>query len=284
MIQMGLRYAYVTNGLTDHRLEDALRLLAENGYEGVALTLDHVHFDPFAPEVRGRAVALRSLLDELGLECVIETGARFLLDPRRKHHPTLLGEGRERRIDLIRRAIDIATELEAGVVSMWSGAAPDGASPQQAWERLIDGCERVLAHAAERGVAIGFEPEPGMLVERLDDYEALGQELGAPPEFGLTLDLGHCVCLEPTPVAECVRRFPRRLVHVHAEDMRRGTHEHLMFGDGDLDLGAALGALADAGYAGLVAVELSRHAHEAHRTVPLAIALMRAGEREEVTV
>lgn len=32
---MGLRYAHNTNGLTHHGLDDALVLLAENGYDGV---------------------------------------------------------------------------------------------------------------------------------------------------------------------------------------------------------------------------------------------------------
>ena len=46
---VSLRYAYVSNGLTGHRLDDALALLADCGYEGIALTLDHVHLDPLAP-------------------------------------------------------------------------------------------------------------------------------------------------------------------------------------------------------------------------------------------
>ena len=40
-----LRYAYNTNGLQNHRLDHALELLAENGYDGVALTLDVQHLD-----------------------------------------------------------------------------------------------------------------------------------------------------------------------------------------------------------------------------------------------
>ncbi len=44
----GLRYAYVSNGLGDHRLDEALELLAENGYAGVGLSLDHHHLDPSA--------------------------------------------------------------------------------------------------------------------------------------------------------------------------------------------------------------------------------------------
>jgi L-ribulose-5-phosphate 3-epimerase len=280
---MSLRYGYVTNGLVGHRLEDAVRLLAEDGYDGVALTLDHVHFDPDAPLMSSRAASLRSLLEELGLDCVVETGARFALDPRRKHFPTLLSEGRAKRVRMLTRAIDVAAELGAPVVSLWSGAAPSNSTPTMAWERLLDGVERVLAHAERRGVRLGFEPEPGMFVERLDDFEALDRRLGHPPALGLTLDIGHCVCLEPESVPECVRRAAPRLVHVHIEDMRRGVHEHLMFGDGELDLAVALGALQEIDYGGLVAVELSRHAHAAHETVPRAIALLRGRERERVT-
>jgi sugar phosphate isomerase/epimerase len=279
---VSLRFSYVSNGLTGHRLEDAARLLAEHGYDGIALTLDHVHLDPFARGLPTRLAATRRLLAELDLSCVVETGGRFVLDPRRKHHPTLLSRGRERRIDFLRRAIEIAAALGAPVVSLWSGAAPDGVAPAVAWERLLDGCARVLEHAERLDVVLGFEPEPGMLVDTLADYEALWEALGRPARLGLTLDLGHCVCLEPEPVATCIRRGAGRLAHVHVEDMRRGEHEHLFFGEGDLGVAPALAALAEIGYEGQVAVELSRHAHAAHETVPGAIAHLRAAEREAV--
>jgi sugar phosphate isomerase/epimerase len=55
-----------------------------------------------------------------------------------------------------------------------------------------------------------------------------------------------------------------------------------MFGEGELDLDEALGVLADVGYNGMVAVELSRHSHAAHEVVPAAIAAMRAAQREAV--
>jgi L-ribulose-5-phosphate 3-epimerase len=278
-----LRYGYVSNGLAGHRLDDALELLAENGYGGIALTLDHVHFDPFAPEPAVRSARLRTRLDDLGLDCVVETGGRFVLDRRRKHFPSLVSEGRERRIELVSRAIDIAADLEAPVVSLWSGAVPQGTERSVAWDRLRAGCDELLRHAAMRGVTLGFEPEPGMLVERLDDFEFLRQELGNPRRLGLTLDLGHCVCLEAEPVAWCVRRAAPWLVHVHADDMRRGVHEHLMFGEGDLELGPALWTLGDVGYEGMVAVELSRHSHRAHETVPRSIAVLQGAERARVT-
>jgi len=279
---LSLRYGYVSNGLSDHRLEHALELLAENGYSGVALTLDHIHFDPLAPRLRARAARLRSELEALGMDAVVETGARFVLDPRRKHFPTLVSDGRQRRVDLLCTAVDVAAELGAPVVSMWSGAAPAGEPPELAWDLLVDGCERVLTHAENHGITLAFEPEPGMLVECLDDYEALQDRLGHPPALGLTLDIGHIVCLEPMSISECVRRGADTLAHVHIEDMRRGVHEHLMFGEGDVDLDETLRVLSEIEFGGMVAVELSRHSHAAHEMVPAARRALRAAEREVV--
>jgi sugar phosphate isomerase/epimerase len=112
-----------------------------------------------------------------------------------------------------------------------------------------------------------------MLVQRLEDYERLASDLGQPDALALTLDIGHCIVNEDDPPEECIRRAGAKLAHVHIEDMVRGVHEHLMFGEGELDLPAVLSALE--GYDGMVAVELSRHSHMAHEVVPAAIAALR---------
>jgi len=276
-----LRYAYVSSGLSHHRLEDALAMLRDAGYDGVAITLDHVHFDPFAPRLRARAERLGALLDDLGLARVVETDSRYVLDRGRPDFPSLLSDGRQRRIDLLRRAIDVAAAVGAPVVSLRSGPAPGGIDPVTAWTLLMDGLERLLASAERRGVALGLEPEGGMLVERLDDFDMLVRRLGDPPGLGLTLDLGHCAAVEPGPVEESVRRGAGRLVHVHAKDMRRSGDEQLMLGDGDLDLRAAVRGLDASGYGGLVAVELPRHGHVAPSAVTRAIARLRDAERDE---
>jgi L-ribulose-5-phosphate 3-epimerase len=283
-VVVGARFAYVTSGLSGHRLEDALTLLADSGYDGIALTLDHVHFDPLAPRLRARAERLARLLDGLGLARVVETDARFALDPRRQHFPSLLSDGRQRRLEFMRRAIDVAGVLGAPVVTMRSGVVPASLDPVTAWALLLDGCERLLPRAERWDVRLGMEPEPGMLIERIQDFEMLARRLGGPARLGLTLDLGHCAAVEPEPVAACVTDAAGRLVHVHVKDVKRGGDEALMLGEGELDLPAALGALDEARYDGLVAVELPRHALAAHEAVPGAIARLREAERDAAPV
>ena len=125
----GLRFGYGTNGLVDLRLADALALLADLGYDGVALTLDHMHLDPLAPDLAGRTAAVARQLDRLGLAVVVETGARYVLDPRRKHRPSLLDADAGPRLDLLRRAIRVGADLGAEAVSFWSGTLPSTVDP-----------------------------------------------------------------------------------------------------------------------------------------------------------
>ncbi|HZJ71033.1 MAG TPA: sugar phosphate isomerase/epimerase, partial [Planctomycetota bacterium] len=112
---MTLRLAYNTNGWPQHRLDDIVTILSEMGYAGVAITPDVFHLDPFDRGTPERAAELRRRLDDLNLAVAVETGARFVLDPRRKHQPTLLGELPEatRRLDLLRRCLDLAVALRA---------------------------------------------------------------------------------------------------------------------------------------------------------------------------
>jgi L-ribulose-5-phosphate 3-epimerase len=269
-----LRFAYNTNGLAHHRLEEALDLLADAGYAGVGLTLDVHHLDPYRSRPSDVA-RVRDHLARRGLACVVETGARFLLDAARKHQPTLLsGTGAEVRRDFLLRAVDIAADLGAPVVSTWSGAADPGTPPAVSLGRLLAGLEPVCDRAAEAGGVVGFEPEPGMFVEDLGGWRTLRERLPH-PALGLTLDAGHVLCEPGGDPATAVTDHARDLVNVHVEDMKRGVHEHLPFGRGDLDLRGFLNALSAIGYGGLVGVELSRDSHRAVEAVGESMAAPR---------
>lgn len=257
---------YNTNGFAHHRLADALTILREIGYESVALTLDREVLDP--PDRRGlaRAVStLKPLLASTGFRVTIETGARFVLDIRRKHQPTLLSptlDERRARIEFLLAAIDLAAEVGADAVSLWSGAPPAECVLDTSFFLLREGLGELLDHGERRNVRLAFEPEPGMFIETMAQFERL-MEMMNHPLLGLTLDVGHVHCLNDGDLQTHLNRWRSKLWNVHIEDMRRGVHEHLMFGDGDVDFAAVFAALHSIEYSGPLHVELSRHSHDA---------------------
>jgi sugar phosphate isomerase/epimerase len=274
--------AYNTNGLAHHDLLDAIRLLADIGYHGISITLDHGVLNPYDEQREAQVAAVADALQQHHLRCVIETGARFLLDPRTKHEPTLITSdpaGRVRRIDFLCRAIDIAACLNADCVSLWAGVVHDGAGQAEAMSRLVEGLSAVLVHADEKGVDLAFEPEPGMLIDTLASYEQLLQELATndidATRLRLTIDIGHLHCQGELPIPEKILRWRDRLANVHIEDMRAKVHEHLMFGEGEIDFPPVIAALAEIGYDGLLSVELSRHSHAGPSTAKRAYNYLR---------
>ncbi len=267
---------YNTNGFAHHRLDDALLILAKLGYNSVAITLDHYALNPFSADCNRECERVAGLLRDLQLRCVIETGSRFLLDPWRKHYPTLLSveqSAREVRYDFLCRAIEIAQRLGSDGVSFWSGAADSGMPENKSWPILIDACRRLAKHAEASQVRLAFEPEPGMFIDTMERFERLHAAVGH-PQFGLTLDVGHLHCQGELPIARHIHRWKDWLWNVHIEDMRQGVHDHLMFGDGEMEFPPILAALREIDCGGLH-VELSRHSHDAVNTARRAIAFLK---------
>lgn len=263
--------AYNTNGFAHHRLDDAIEILSELGYGGVALTPDVHHLDPFAPGHLEACRQLKPKLKRLGLRVTLESGARFNLDPRRKHYPSLLclRDGHT-RADFLSRCHDTAVAIGAESISFWSGHNFEGLPKDEAWDLLAERIQTLTDNFRGSGVAWGIEPEPGMFLETLDDYQTLCDRVPN-RNFGLSLDLGHLMVTEERSCAEAIREFKDETVAMAIEDMKRGVHDHLPFGQGDVDFPPLFAALEEVGYDGLLAVELSRASSTAFATAEQSI-------------
>ena len=271
-----LRLAYNTNGLAHHRLGEAIDLVADLGYDGLALTPDVNHLDPFTATAADVA-AVAAHLRRRGLDVCIQTGARFVLDPRRKHQPTLLDADpaeRARRHAFLVRCMDIGRDLGAGVVAFWSGAAQPGTSAATLDARLAAECLAVAENASARGLVAAFEPEPGMYAATLDDWVRV-RDAVRHPALRLALDVGHVHCNREGDPAAAIRAHAAELADVQIEDMREGDHVHLAFGEGTLEVPPIVAALRETAYPGLVGVELSRDSHRAPAVAKAAIEFLR---------
>lgn len=261
---------YNTNGMAHHDPLEAIELLAQIGYRAVAITIDHGVLNPRATNLGDQAGRIRRLSAKHGMAVVIETGARYLLDPWKKHEPTLVSADKDRRsvrTAFYVQALETAVELRAECVSIWSGVVHDSTTDDEAFDRLKSALAPVLQAADRLRMPVAFEPEPGMLIDTLARYDELKQRLtvdGVSCEsLRLTADIGHLHCLGETPIGEALTRHQDDLANVHIEDMRAGVHEHLPFGEGEIDFPVVIQSLEEMEYDGPLCVELSRHSHEA---------------------
>lgn len=258
---------YGTNGFTDHPLTATLDVLEHEGYDAVALTLGFPHLDPFADDWQHQAAHVRDDLaarrDGAGMSVVIETGTRFLLDHYRKHRPTLVDREAAPRIAYMERAIDVAAHMGASTVSFFSGVLPTDVTLDEAHTLVRERVARLTDIAASRGVRLSLEPEPGMVVETVADALAVVADVGSPDALGVTVDVGHCLVVEPEGPVGALRAAAPVLANVQLDDMPPTHHEHRPFGDGEIDLPLVLQTLEEVGYTGIAAVELPRHSYDA---------------------
>ena len=263
-----MRPGFSTNSIGDVPPSDAVAILADLGYRSLALTPDHGLFEKLATgSLAGLSAEIdhwRSLLARHRMACTIESGARHLLDPLRKHEPTLVSSdpaGRRRRVDFLLAAVDLAAELGSPCLSLWSGIGRDAADESTLLDRLRTGLGPVIERATKRGIRLGFEPEPGMVIDTLARCALLRDSLGRPECLGLTVDLGHLECMGEWPFSATLAPLVSRIVNVHVDDMLACRHDHLPLGAGDVDFAALLPLLASGGYQGGLHVELPRQSH-----------------------
>ncbi|WP_432510534.1 sugar phosphate isomerase/epimerase family protein [Kineococcus sp. SYSU DK001] len=262
-----IRLAYNANGLRSLDVGDAVRTLADLGYDGIELSLNHQHVDPwaFGPADADR---LRATLERTGLTaCSLATGDPHLLSDS-PFEPALVDPDpaeRARRLDLLQRGVRAGALIGVPLVVFSSGRRRPEVAPAQAdaWfdealAVLLDTLHDTLdAAGLPRGsTVLGIEPEPGFHYQTNAEVAAVMERTGS-PDLWLSQDLGHCVVVEDDALGSLERHLPFTR-HLQVEDIADRVHAHLVPGDGHVDFDA-VGAVLAAGYEGWVSVELYDH-------------------------
>lgn len=142
----------------------------------------------------------------------------------------------EAYLDLIER-FDAEKAVLHASSGAWRAAWPD----EVARERLFASIRHLDGYAADRAVELAVENVPGGACST-NEFD----ELLAATEANVTLDTGHARIddRDSDGIVAFVEDHRDRITHVHCNDVRRGSDEHLPFGAGFLDFEAILGALA----------------------------------------
>jgi sugar phosphate isomerase/epimerase len=112
-----------------------------------------------------------------------------------------------------------------------------------------------VALAEQLEVFLLIEPEPGLLIERFEQYLEFADRVGS-PWLGLNFDIGHAFCVGEAPERWIAAMAPHTQ-HYHLEDIAASReHAHLIPGRGVIDFPAVLREIAATGYQGWLTVEL----------------------------
>lgn len=188
-------------------------------------------------------------------------------------------------VEHLRQVIRAASLLQVPVVNSFVGRDP-ALSIDENWPRFLETWRPLVDLAGECGVRIGIENCPMSFTR--DEWPG-GKNLAATPavwqrmwsdvpadHWGLNYDPSHLVWQMMDPIMP-LRRFPERLMHIHAKDVRIDRdrlnevgimaypsqfHTPKLPGLGDVDWSDFFSALTDAGYDGPVCVEVEDRAYE----------------------
>jgi sugar phosphate isomerase/epimerase len=240
-------------------LPDALVRMKELGFEGVEICVEDAQFriraellDPAV--LRDGAAVIR----ELGFASSYSYHANYLDDD-----------------DILRRTIQtIELTPETGSdVFVFSGRRRSKlADPADEWKLLVERTRPLARAAAANGVRLALEAEPGFVCGTSAELLRLIDEIGS-ESLGCNMDIGHSFLCDPDPIA-AIRELGGRIFHAHLEDMRRGVHDHMLPGTGDMNLQECIDALSAAGFAGVAALDLYGYDYE--EVAPEAITMFRA--------
>jgi sugar phosphate isomerase/epimerase len=256
-----MKLAFSSNAYLRFTVEEAIARIAAIGYEGIELLADVPHAWP-AGLLESQKDAIRNALEKHNL--TISNINAFMMnavaDPRQPYwHPSWIDPDphyRAIRREHTKRALRLAAELGAPhITTEPGGPLADGQTWGAAAAIFYDELMPCLEVAEQLGVPILIEPEPGLMIERFDQYLEFVERIDS-PLVGLNFDVGHAYCVDEDP-QDWVVAMRDHTRHYHLEDIAATrVHEHLVPGRGAIDFAATLSAIEKTGYDGWLTVEL----------------------------
>lgn len=227
-----IKLSYSTFGLTNLDFLKSIEVVDQAGYPGIEVSFHRDQFNPFDlnDEYLGN---IKKRFESLSVRPACVATASHFFTPSRPHEPSLMSPdlaGRKRRIDLVRRGIDVARKLGVSLVTFGSGFIRDehitnpSVNPR---ELLVDSIQQCLKSVRDdEDITLLIEPEPGMFIETVEQGLSLMHEINS-PKFQLHLDLCHMYCSEKEYVKALGNAAPYTR-YLHVSDAQQGCNLKLV--------------------------------------------------------
>ena len=253
-----MKLAYSTNAFKRYSLNEAIRMIAEIGYEGIELLCDSPHAYP--PIFRDKEIhSFKNQIAKFRL-VISNLNAFTLYSISDVYHPSWIEDdkvSRELRITHTINCIKLAKKIGAKNLSTEPGGPVMGRKTNMKYleKMFIEGLNRVVPIAEEENIKILIEPEPNLLLENSNQFLNFIKNFST-ENVGLNFDIGHFYCVGEDPT-EIIYKLSEYIEHFHLADIASNRiHNHLIPGEGSINFRSVFKAIEGIGYKGFVTVEL----------------------------
>ncbi len=259
-----MKLAFSTNAFKRYSLQEAVRAIAEIGYQGVELLCDYPHAYP--PVFLDKEIRLfKDQITKCKLQ-VSNLNSFTLYSISDVYHPSWIENDnklRELRITHTINCIKLARKVEAKNLSTEPGGPINQRKTNGKYleeELFIQGLKKIIPIAEEQNIKILIEPEPGLLIENSKEFLNFIRNLNT-KHVRLNFDIGHFYCVGEDP-SETIYKLSEYIEHFHLADIANDRiHNHLIPGKGSINFKSVFRAIETIGYKGFVTVELYPYQH-----------------------
>jgi protein FrlC len=251
-----VKIATATSVTFQHTIQDAIRLIASIGFDGVDIWggRPHVYRQDLTTE---ELTHLRRLIADHGL-CVVSFMPAFYRYPHSLSNPN--PKVRNDSINYMRECIDSAAVLGADTVLVIPDHSLHGQSREDTLRRFVESVDVVARYASQYNLMLGIEIlyfDETDFVNSADDALSIIDELGH-QNIGVVLDTGT-LNLSKEPPEQMLTKLGDLVLQVHVND-NNGSREqqNLIPGEGTYDFRSLIQTLREHNYSGFLSAELTK--------------------------
>lgn len=232
-----MKTGFSTNAFVKKSLAYAINSVAKTGFDGIEIVLDVPH--AFLPITKSGIENIKKNIKQNQLK-ITNLNANTVVGWYKnktnieKFEPSLSNLNDEMhiwRINNILKSIDLAEELGAPSISITSGLGKNS-TKKESLRRFRNSLDDILPYAEKKGIQIGIEYEPGLLIEKFDDLTPfLSNEY---KNLGVNFDVCHAAVLGEN-IPTIIKKLGKKLFHTHISDCKNKIHYHLIPGKGEIN-------------------------------------------------